>query len=71
MKKLKVQLAGTDLKINNKLLLGFPNKISELKNEGFIRLREIIFLQLGLYIKKTERFTKPTWIIPFLKAGIG
>ena len=51
-----------------KILLGFPENTRDLKNEMFIRLREIIFYQLGKYIQLTERFSKSKWIIPFLKA---
>ena len=54
-----------------KTILGFPENNSDLKNELFIRLREIIFYQLGKYIQHTKRFVKPKWIIPFLKSGIG
>ena len=59
------------LKLNTKTLLGFPNSTLDLKRESFIMTREIIWYHLGKYIEMTKRFTKPKWLIPFLKSGIG
>lgn len=59
------------LKPNTKTILGFPKITSDLKSESFIMTREIIWYHLGKYIEMTKRFTKPKWLIPFLKSGIG
>ena len=63
-------------KINNqkmtiKYILGFPTDIKDLKKETFNITREIIFGHLSKYIDETERFSKPEWITPFMKTGIG
>ena len=68
--KLQPILKMLNIKLSMKTILGFPKDTSELKNELFIRLREIIFYELGNYIQNTKRFSKPKWIM-FMKSGIG
>ena len=64
-------LKNSKWKNNLKTILGFPDKINDIRKEEYIITREILWSELSRYISSTCRFSKPKWIIPFLKSGIG
>ena len=67
LNRIKPLLKRSKLRLKVKLLLGFPDRPKDVKRNNFNTLREILWYEVSYYISHTGRFTKPSWILPFIK----